>query len=165
MQRPCSLPQGPSRCQYQAKVRHVSRVLVFYLHWYTKQIHGVSRLGKAIVVYNRLCKGDVSHTGVNSHNSLGLGERYHHPLRNTYRKITITHPHLPKELRLVFKVKVIHDTLGSKGLVSSELLFGKYPQIRALGIYKLPRPDLTECAKAGEEAGTQILFNNGENLT
>ena len=31
-------------------------------------------------------------TGTEAHNALGVGERYHQPLRNTYRKLRLTYP-------------------------------------------------------------------------
>ncbi len=34
----------------------------------------------------------VERTGTEAHNSMGIGERYHHALRNTYRKVALAHP-------------------------------------------------------------------------
>lgn len=115
-----------------------------------------SSFGEAFVVSGRLCNVNVSHTGIESHNSLGIGERYHQPLRTTYRKISIAHPHIPKELRLAISVKAMNDTLGPEGLVPLALLFGEFPQIRAPGIGLLPRPNLAERANAAETARAEM---------
>jgi hypothetical protein len=40
------------------------------------------------------------HTGVESHSSLGIGERFHSPLRTIYKNLQIEHPSLPREVRL-----------------------------------------------------------------
>eukprot|EP00171_Calliarthron_tuberculosum_P022911 IDg22911t1 len=61
----------------------------------------------------------VETTGIEAHNSLGLGERYHQPLRNTFRKLRIEYPTAPKELLLKLSVKSMNDTLGPEGLVPS----------------------------------------------
>lgn len=84
-------------------------------------------------------------------NSLGLREHIHQPLCNTC-KITKTHTHVPKELRLATDIKAMNDTLGPEGFAPSALVFGEYPQIRAPEIGNLSRPDLAERAKIAGEA-------------
>jgi len=71
----------------------------------------------------------VDHTGVEAHWSLGLAERYHQPLRQTFRKIKIDQPNADRDLALHAAVKAMNDTLGPEGLVPSALVFGDYPKV------------------------------------
>lgn len=67
-------------------------------------------------------------SGVDSHNSLGSGERYHEPLRRVYRKIREVYPKMKKETTLRLAIKAYNDTLGPEGLVPSLLVFGCLPR-------------------------------------
>lgn len=71
-------------------------------------------------------------TGVEAHNSLGLGERYHQPLRSTFRKLKIDYPVLPDDIALSVSVKTLNDTLGPEGIVPTVLVFGDYPRLYTL---------------------------------
>jgi len=51
-------------------------------------------------------------TGTEAHSSLGLGERYHDPLRNTFRKMKVSYPDTPDDYLLFVAVKAMNDTLG-----------------------------------------------------
>lgn len=95
-------------------------------------------------------------TEIKIHNSLGLGERYHQPLRNTFRQVSLTHSHVLKAVRLMMAVKAMNDTLGPEGIVPSDLVFGEYPQIRASGVGRLYCPDLAERAIIAEEARNEL---------
>ena len=88
-----------------------------------------SAFGDSFVNIGRMHNVDVQRTGVEAHSSLGLGERYHQPLRTTYRKLMLAHPGADKELTLAVTVKAMNDTLGPEGIVPSALVFGEYPQI------------------------------------
>ena len=70
---------------------------------------------------------DVEQTGIESHNSLGIGERYHQPLRQTFRKILAEQPKADPSLALAVSVKALNDTLDPEGYVPSALVFGEYP--------------------------------------
>ena len=70
---------------------------------------------------------EVRLTGIESHNSLGIGERYHQPLRNTFRKLRIAYPDKEREPLLCFAVKALNDTLEPDGIVPSALVFGEFP--------------------------------------
>ena len=76
-------------------------------------------------------------SGVESHHSLGPGERYHAPLRQVYLKIRHEHPSLDKETALRLAVKALNDTMGPEGLVPSLLVFGVLPRFPAVNT-KLP---------------------------
>lgn len=67
-------------------------------------------------------------SGVEAHNSLGIGEALHHPLRQIYRKIQHDHPRVAKEMLLRVAVKAMNDTMNENGLVPSLLVFGLIPR-------------------------------------
>lgn len=111
---------------------------------------------KSFIAYERLCNVEVSQTGIEFHNSLGLGDRYHQPLGNTFLKISLTHNRVPKELRLSMAAEVMNDTLGLEGKVPSALVFGKYLQLWAPGIGNIPKPHLSERSRLAEQARREI---------
>jgi hypothetical protein len=72
---------------------------------------------------------DLTHTPTESHNSLGLLERYHTPLRNCYNKLKHDYPGISDELALSCAVKAANDTMESEGIVPTTLLFGIIPRV------------------------------------
>lgn len=70
---------------------------------------------------------DLQLSGVESHNSIGIGERYHAPLRRIFRVIHSQYPKLDPELALRLAVKAANDTLGPEGHVPSKLVYGVDP--------------------------------------
>jgi hypothetical protein len=76
-------------------------------------------------------------SGVESHNSLGLGERMHEPLRRIYRKVSYDFPTAPPAIVLKCATKALNDTMGENGLVPSLLVFGIVPMFPILSS-KLP---------------------------
>lgn len=82
-----------------------------------------SPFGNLFASIGSLTNEDVQRTGIESHNSLGLGERYHQPLRNTYSKLCIAYLDRDSQLLLSMSVKAINDTLGPHGPVPSALVF------------------------------------------
>jgi hypothetical protein len=66
-------------------------------------------------------------SGVESHSSLGIGERYHAPLRRVYQKMEHDFAHFCPSLLLRIATKAINDTIGEHGLVPSLLVFGVFP--------------------------------------
>lgn len=71
----------------------------------------------------------LEHTGTESHNSLGVGERYHEPLRKTYLKLRADYPRVPEDVLLQCAVFTINCTAGPEGLVPSLLVFGALPKL------------------------------------
>ena len=86
-----------------------------------------SQFGDLFISMAAASRVEVQRTGIESHNSLGLGERYHQPLRNTFRKLNVSYPNVDKQSLLNFSVKALNDTLGPEGLVPSALVFGEFP--------------------------------------
>ena len=69
----------------------------------------------------------LQYSGVESHNSIAKGERYHAPLRRIYKLLTNNNPNLTKSLALRYALKGINDTANINGLVPSLLVFGVVP--------------------------------------
>lgn len=68
-------------------------------------------------------------SGVQSHNAIGVGERYHSFLRKIYTKVRRSHPKALPAQSLALAVKAMNDTAGSHGLVPTLLVFGVVPRI------------------------------------
>ena len=68
---------------------------------------------------------------VEAHQSVGLVERYHVPLKRAYEIIIkeLKGLILDKNIFLQMAVKAVNDTAGSNGLVPTLLVFGAYPRI------------------------------------
>ena len=90
---------------------------------------------------------EVQKTGIESHSSLGLCERYHQPLRTIYRRIMVTHPDSDRQLALALAVKAMNDTLGPEGYVPSVLVFGEYPRVHTKSEKPPPKKTLSERSK------------------
>jgi transposase InsO family protein len=71
-------------------------------------------------------------SGIEAHNSLGIGERLHEPLRRIYEKVQMDYPHISPRIILKITVKVMNDTIGENGLVPSLLVFGVVPRFPML---------------------------------
>lgn len=83
------------------------------------------------VRWTKLCDKigiEVVESGIEHHNALGSGERYHDPLRRIYKKIKLETPSMKSHISLRIAVKSIKDTLGPEGLVPSLLVFGCLPR-------------------------------------
>ena len=66
---------------------------------------------------------------VEAHNSVGIVERYHKPLRRAYQIIKAESPGLSKTAALQMAFKAINDTAGPNGIVPTLLVFGAYPRM------------------------------------
>lgn len=71
-------------------------------------------------------------SGVESHNALGVGERYHAYLRRVYNKVRAENPTLTTNNALQLAVKATNDTAGPSGLVPTLLVFGVLPRLPLL---------------------------------
>ena len=63
-------------------------------------------------------------SGVESHNSLGAGERYHDSLRRIFDKILFEHPSIDPPITLSLAIKAMNDSMNCDCLVPSLLVFG-----------------------------------------
>ena len=71
-------------------------------------------------------------SGVQSHNALGVGERYHAFLRCIYRETQQQFPPLENDHILALSFKAMNDTAEYHGLVPHLLFFGAMPRIPAI---------------------------------
>ncbi len=71
-------------------------------------------------------------SGVRAHNSLGIGERLHSPLRRIFEKVKHNYPAADPKYLLSIAVKAMNDTIGENGLVPSRLVFGIIPRFPIL---------------------------------
>ena len=71
---------------------------------------------------------DVQESGVEAHNSLRSGERYHALSRWILLKIRKEHLKMDNNIRLKLAVKAMNDTMGPEGLVPFYLVFGGIPR-------------------------------------
>lgn len=76
-------------------------------------------------------------SGIESHNALGAGERYHSFLRLVYRKVRLAHPGLSPELSLSMATAAMNQTAGPRGLIPTLLVFGVIPR---MPVAPLPLP-------------------------
>jgi hypothetical protein len=75
---------------------------------------------------------------VEAHNSIGMVERYHGPLRRVYSIINTELPDLGKNKKLQMAFKALNDSIGPDGLVPTLLVYGAWPRI-----VKSDAPNLT----------------------
>lgn len=90
---------------------------------------------------------------VESHNSIGIVERYHAPLRRAYEIIRQELNDVPKDVVLQMAIKAVNDTAGPDGIVPTLLVFGAYPR---LTITDPPHPTIIQRAKAIRAAMKEV---------
>jgi hypothetical protein len=90
---------------------------------------------------------------VEAHNSIGMVERYHGPLRRVYQIIVIELPGIDRDAALQMAFKALNDTAGPDGLVPTLLVFGAYPRMTELDA---PSPTVTQRANAVKKAMAEI---------
>jgi hypothetical protein len=68
---------------------------------------------------------------VEAHQSVGIVERYHAPLRRAYIIIReeLKGKGIDKDVMLQMAVKAVNDTAGPDGIVPTLLVFGAYPRM------------------------------------
>lgn len=68
-------------------------------------------------------------SGVESHNSIGVGGKYHDPLRRVFKNFIDDVPLMEKETALRLTLKWCNDKHGPNGLVPTLLVFGTMPTL------------------------------------
>ena len=66
---------------------------------------------------------------VEAHNSVGIVEHYHGPIRCTYTIITTEIRDIDRDMALQMAFKAINDSTGPDGLVPTLLVYGTYPRL------------------------------------
>ena len=90
---------------------------------------------------------------VEAHNSIGIVERYHGPIRRAYQIIATEMPDLNKDIALQMAFKAINDSAGPDGLVLTLLVFGAYLRIIELDA---PSPTVAQRSSAIKKAMAEI---------
>ena len=90
---------------------------------------------------------------VEAHNSIGIVERYHSPLRQAYQIIVVELPGIDRDAALQMAFKAINDTAGPDGLVPTLLVFGAYPRMVESDA---PSPSVIQRANAIKKAMVEI---------
>jgi len=90
---------------------------------------------------------------VESHNSIGMVERYHAPIRRAYQIIVTELPGIDKNAALQMAFKAINDTSGPDGLIPTLLVFGAYPR---MSDSDPPTPTVTQRANAIKKAMAEV---------
>lgn len=98
--------QIASQCIYDYYLVSSHGMLVFDV-WPSNRIiiYLDSALGEKLVHFGMIFKIISSNTDVESHNSLVVGERHHHPLSNSSRKLKFTYTQIIREILLAMSVK------------------------------------------------------------
>jgi len=90
---------------------------------------------------------------VEAHNSIGIIERYHGPIRRAYQIIIAEIPDIAKEMALQMAFKAINDTAGPDGIVPTLLVYGAYPR---MSDSDTPSLTVTQRANAIKKATVEI---------
>ncbi|OXV11340.1 hypothetical protein Egran_00899 [Elaphomyces granulatus] len=89
---------------------------------------------------------------VEAHQSIGIVERYHAPLRRAYSVISeelkATGTGVNRDMVLQMAIKAVNDTAGPDGLIPTLLVFGAYPRMVELDP---PAPTITQRATRAME--------------
>lgn len=117
-----------------------------------------TNLGKSEPFFSLAARAnvEVQSTGTEAHSSLGIGERYHEPVRTTFRKLLLQYPMVRKTLLLQMTVKALNDTLGPEGLVPSSLVFGELPRVHTPSETPKNRDTLGERAALAHSARVEM---------
>ena len=115
-----------------------------------------TNFGGAFKTLGALANISVDSTRVEAHSSLGLGEWYHQPLRQKFRKIMAAHPKTPPARALAASVKAMNDTLGPEGLVPSALVFREFPPVFTKSEAPAARLILGERASVAQSARKEM---------
>ena len=73
------------------------------------------------------------HTPTEQHNSLSVGETYHHAVRKVFLKLRAENPNVSKELLLQLAVYAINTSTNPHGLIPVLLVFGVLPRLPDVG--------------------------------
>jgi di/tripeptidase len=98
---------------------------------------------------------EVKEVPVEAHNSVGLVERYHAPLRRAYEMLReeLKDEHVDREMILQMAVKAVNDSAGPDGIVPTLLVFGSYPRMTEMDP---PSPSIVKRAEAIRAATKEV---------
>lgn len=87
---------------------------------------------------------EVSLSSIHSNDTLGVGDRFHGPLRRSFMKIVEDVPCVNHGIALKLSVKATNDTMDPEELVPSLLVFGTLPRFSPDSSELLNRRDRME---------------------
>jgi hypothetical protein len=92
---------------------------------------------------------------VEAHNSIGIVERYHGPVRRAYEIIIeeLKDHGISRDAALQMAFKAINDSVGPDGLVPTLLVYGAFPRMTE---YDPPSPSIAERATAIKKAIDEV---------
>jgi hypothetical protein len=90
---------------------------------------------------------------VEAHNSVGIIERYHGPIRHAYLIITAKVNGINKDTALQMAFKAINDSAGPDSIVPTLLVYGTLPRITE---YDAPLPTISQRLAALKKAMVEI---------
>jgi hypothetical protein len=90
---------------------------------------------------------------VEAHNSIGIVERYHGPIRRAYEIISAELPELGKDMALQMAFKAVNDIAGPDGIVPTLLVFGAYPRMTE---YDAPSPTISQRSATLKKAMDEV---------
>jgi hypothetical protein len=98
---------------------------------------------------------EVKEVLVEAHNSVGLVERYHAPLRRAYEIIReeLKDEKIDKDMILQMAQKAVNDSAGYNGIVPTLLVFGSYPRMTEMDP---PSPSVVKRAEAIRAATREV---------
>lgn len=99
-------------------------------------------------------------SGIENHNSIGIGERYHAPIRRIFRFIRAQNPRLDSEISLRLAVKAANDTLGPKGQVPAKLVYGIDPAFPVVNASLQEQRDRMAALEAAKREMATITAEN-----
>lgn len=126
------LPFDQKRLEAQLQVLLPSRQLEVYKNVSNRILFDQSSAfdkSEPFVYLTNRSNVSIEATVTEANSSLVLGERYHEPLRRTFRKMPMDYLNIDQALLLSLCVKAMKDTLGKEGLVPLALVFADYPKI------------------------------------
>jgi hypothetical protein len=90
---------------------------------------------------------------IEAHNSIGIVERYHGPVRRAYMIISTEIQGIDKDMALQMAFKAVNDTAGPDGLVPTLLVYGALPRMVE---YDAPSPTVAQRSAALKKAMMEI---------
>lgn len=103
---------------------------------------------------------ELRYTLIESRSSLGVGERYHGPLRKIFCKIKIDYDQVDKKVLLALANQPMNYTFGPEGMVASLLIIGvvpRMPSVHSMVTEKRRRMEAIAMAQVEMEAITSDL--------
>ena len=90
---------------------------------------------------------------IKAHNSIGIVERYHGPIRRAYSIIITEIDGISKEMALQMAFKAINDSIGPNGIVPTLLVYDALPRMTE---FDAPSPTIAQRSTALKKAMTEI---------